>query len=184
MSERQSGTRLQAGCVAERLRGQVRKRTATQILRLGIVPACVLSAFCYYVVATANRTRDVWAPTSAGLVEPVDTGSRFGTVPRAAQSSPSKSLEVELLTITRQGMSPKELNLHKTRFILAVDNRSETRIVTLQLDRADGGGRVDGAIVPLEKLDWRTIVDVPAGHYVLGEASHPEWRCLITLNPN
>jgi hypothetical protein len=138
------------------------------------------------LAARAHNRPSRPVPVSTALLtpEPVNSSSLLKPPALAAQSAASKALEVELVTIHREGMYPKEMNLHKTRFLLAVDNRSETRVITLQLDRAGGGGRVDGALVPLEKLDWRTVVDVAPGSYVLSEANHPEWKCQITVSAN
>jgi hypothetical protein len=184
MSRRHQRTGLSDSSVIEVPRGRRPRRATAGTWRVCIGAACFLCTICFLAASIAKRSHaalagePVWSPELASprsVVKPLTL---------TAQSPPQKNLEVVLVTIERQGIYPKEINLHKTRFILAVDNRAEVRSVTLQLDRADGGGRVDGAIVPLEKLDWRTLVDVPPGHYVLSEANHPEWRCLITTSAN
>jgi hypothetical protein len=52
---------------------------------------------------------------------------------------------------------------------LALSNNAKAALQTVQMQK----GRVD----------WVKAFDLPAGEYVLSEASHPNWKCTITVKP-
>ena len=66
--------------------------------------------------------------------------------------------------------------------MLFVDNRSGLEEVTLRVDRV-AGPRLHEVRVPREMLDWNEEINLTPGQYVLTEASHPDWVCRITVNP-
>ncbi len=100
----------------------------------------------------------------------------------AQASTEEEPLTVELITILPTGFEPAEITRPKGRFILAVDNRSELEDCEFEIKRV-GGNRLHRVRVPREKLDWRGIVELPAGTYVVTEVNHPDWVCRITITP-
>lgn len=91
-------------------------------------------------------------------------------------------VETELVTITPTGFDPAEITRPQGRFILKVDNRGGLEEVTLQLDGLRGG-REREVRVRRTALDWRDLLDLRPGAYVLREAGHPGWACRITITP-
>jgi hypothetical protein len=96
------------------------------------------------------------------------------------QMPATQRVEAELITLTPSGFEPSEINRTEGRFLLAVDNRSGIREITLRLER-ENGGRLQEIRLPIGKLDWRHWVDLPPGRYILAEAGHSEWICSITI---
>jgi hypothetical protein len=64
-----------------------------------------------------------------------------------------------------------------------VNNHSELPDVELRLMR-ETGGRLHGARVPQEQINWSDVVDLHPGRYVLTEANHPDWVCHIIVAPH
>ena len=89
-------------------------------------------------------------------------------------------IEAELITIAPHGFEPTELTRPRGRFVLMIENRSGLEAVTLRLTR-EGGPRIREKRVPREEPDWSEVIDLEPGRYLLSEANHPDWVCLITI---
>src|SRR5262249_31100992 len=103
----------------------------------------------------------------------------------AAQQTPAAAATPEplgqlLITIRPTGFDPPEIVHAKGKFLLSVDNRSGLQVVDLALD-SEQGNRLNAKRVPRENLDWREIVDLNPGAYLLKEANHPNWVCRIRI---
>jgi hypothetical protein len=94
-------------------------------------------------------------------------------------SSPER-IEAELIKIGPNGFEPAEITRAEGRFLLAIENRSGLGEITLLLNREDGNTRF---LIPTRKKRhaWRDVIAPRPGSYVLTEANHPYWRCLITI---
>jgi hypothetical protein len=102
---------------------------------------------------------------------------------RAAQAvtKPSPTLlATEVVTLSPKGFEPSEITRPADKFFLLISNQSGLRSVNLQLNRLRGARLIEKEL-PVGKNDWRNVVDLPAGQYVISEANHPEWTCAITL---
>ncbi len=93
---------------------------------------------------------------------------------------PISPLESELITITRRGFEPREITRPAGSFLLFLENRSGLRAIVLQLKSGNGEG-VREARLTREDSDWNSVVTLPAGRYLLTEANHPRWSCVITI---
>jgi hypothetical protein len=103
----------------------------------------------------------------------------------AAESGFSAHLDAQRITIRPEGFEPAEIFRPAGRFLLAVNDRSGARDLVLTLAR-DNGQRLHRTRMrdTPRKHQWRQIVNLPPGRYVLSEANHPEWVCRITLTAN
>jgi hypothetical protein len=97
-----------------------------------------------------------------------------------APASGAGRVEAVVITLRPDGFQPAEIKRPKGRFILAINHRAWLPEVALQLDREDGG-RAKEVKVHRNKPNWREMVDLPPGQYVLREAGHPDWACRITI---
>lgn len=91
-------------------------------------------------------------------------------------------MEVELITVRPHGFVPAEITRPQGRFLLGINNRSGLEEVDLRLFR-EAGGVVREVRVNRKKPDWRELVNLPPGRYVLKEAARPGWACRITIMP-
>jgi hypothetical protein len=89
-------------------------------------------------------------------------------------------IQAELITIVPHGFEPEELTRPRGRFLLMIDNRSGLESVALGLTR-EGGPRVREMRIPREGPDWSEVVDPEPGRYLLSEANHSDWVCVITI---
>jgi hypothetical protein len=87
--------------------------------------------------------------------------------------------EAELLRLTTKGFEPAEITRPAGKFLLGVTNRTGLPELSLLLInenlRSVGGKRLG------REMSWRRVLDLPPGQYALGEASHPDWVCRITI---
>lgn len=98
-----------------------------------------------------------------------------------AQSATTiQRMKVALVVIRPYGFEPGEMTHSAGRVLLVVYNRSGLKHITLRLDR-EAGNRLREVNVPREKRDWRELVDLTPGNYLLTEANHPKWACRITI---
>jgi hypothetical protein len=125
------------------------------------------------VIALAPFTAPTWwnKPGSAN-------NSAAQQTPTAAPTS--EPLGQLLITIRPTGFDPREVVNAKGKFLLSVDNRSGLEVVNLQLD-TEQGNRLHTKRVPRENLDFREIVNLNPGTYLLKEANHPDWVCRIQI---
>jgi hypothetical protein len=102
--------------------------------------------------------------------------------PPAPRASKSDGVQAEIISIRPGGFEPARITRPKGRFILVVNNRSWLEEIDLRLERGDGSP-VSKARRARNKPDWREVVDLSPGRYVLKEANNPGWACRITITP-
>jgi hypothetical protein len=110
------------------------------------------------------------------------------TLPEIVKAAPTSvvpqrrgaDIQAELITIVPHGFEPQELTRPRGRFLLMIDNRSGLETVTLRLT-LEGGPRVREISVPREEPDWSEVIDLDPGRYLLTEANHSDWVCVITI---
>jgi hypothetical protein len=96
------------------------------------------------------------------------------------ENSAQERVETELITIQPGGFEPAEITRPQGRIRLAVDNRSGNNEVLLRFEREASQHQHEFSI-PGSKLDWREVMELQPGTYLLSEANHPEWVCRITI---
>jgi hypothetical protein len=101
-----------------------------------------------------------------------------------ASAAQDADLNVELVTIKPYGFEPEELKLSKGRFLLAIDNRSRQREVSLQLTSLATSVKSQVTQMAKGNVNWNRLLDLQPGEYVLTEANHPQWTCKITITGN
>jgi hypothetical protein len=135
------------------------------------------------VIAFIGLTGIVWAWLApAGKAQPSPPAIiASASLPVSTQESASgERLEAEIITITRTGFEPAEITRSEGRFLLAIQDRSGLAELKLRVSREGEGAQF---LVPTLKKRrvWRDVVNPPRGRYLLTEANHPEWRCLIAI---
>jgi len=109
------------------------------------------------------------------------SSERIGTSFTHPMSQRNRSnIESEVITITPHGFEPQAINRPQGRFLLMIDNRSGLTTNTPQLTR-EVGGRLLDLIVRREEPNWSDVIELQPGRYILSEAGHPNWICLITI---
>ncbi|HEU4871385.1 MAG TPA: hypothetical protein VFT08_11080 [Pyrinomonadaceae bacterium] len=144
--------------------------------RLSITVVISVTLVLVVVAALAMRVRPRSGPTSKST-STKDLDRRALALPTTPQSD---RVESELITILPNGFQPAEITRPRGRFLLAVENRSGISAVDFRLD-AGLGNRVFQVNRTWERADWNEMLHLPPGRYVLTEASHPEWQCVITI---
>lgn len=102
------------------------------------------------------------------------------TEPATSTVDSQARIESEVFTLRPTGFEPSQITRPTGAFVLAVDNRSGLEEIRLRLDREDGS-RADQISIPGKKLDWREVVNLSPGNYLLREVNHSDWLCRITI---
>ena len=103
--------------------------------------------------------------------------------PATLQGTPRQERpETERVTLRPTGFEPAQITRPQGEFILAADNLSGLREVTLILER-ETGERVREQRVNVERFKWRAQLTLHPGRYLVREANHPEWVCALTITP-
>jgi hypothetical protein len=117
-------------------------------------------------------------------------GSRRGwfkkNVGVAASAPAADHVESELITLRPFGFDPAEIKRPAGEVVFVISNRSHQQNVSLTLSRVQGAmltGKVKDVGLKKRQVNWLDRFNLPPGDYVLTEASHPEWKCAITLTP-
>jgi hypothetical protein len=121
------------------------------------------------VLAVSARS---WLPAAA-TNEPL--------VSAAAPASPTTApLEAELIVLRPSGFEPVEITRPAGEFLLTFHNRSGLEEVNLLIN-LESGATLREERIPLERPNWRRVVAIPPGRYVITEANHPDWVCRVTI---
>ena len=96
-----------------------------------------------------------------------------------------RQLEAERISLRPTGFEPAIITRPAGRFLLAINDRSGDSDTQITFAR-ETGERLHTIRMrdTARKHEWRNVIDVPPGSYVVYEASHPEWTCRIVLTPN
>lgn len=116
-------------------------------------------------------------PRLAAMGALLPTQSKQAAVPVPA------NLDARVIVLRQLGFEPSQITHTKGRFLLVVHNRSGLQDVQFSLAREAGPHVVD-VRTPKEQPNWRSIIDLTPGNYILTDADHPEWICHITITPN
>jgi len=108
----------------------------------------------------------------------------LGLVRTHVNSSQSRNnrLEAESITVRDQGFEPASLSRPPGRFLIAVDNRSHSANLELQILQVGSNARYSKQMRG-KQLRWREVIELPVGEFILTETNHPAWRCQITISP-
>lgn len=133
------------------------------------------------VAAASLAAARAWRAPGAENVSRISIAPAGQEARDAAQGKPSgERVEAEVITLLPTGFEPAEITPSSGKFLLQVSNRSGLPEVNLQLEGENGDRRRE-VNVPRRKLDWREVVRLPRGTYLLSEANHPEWQCRIII---
>lgn len=158
-------------CNRQRSKAKGRHRAATlSILGIGV------SIICAAMSLSARAYKR--APGS----EPgaVNSGAASQPVRNPSAIPVSAGLQVERVAILPSGFEPEEIARPAGPFLLAVDNATVFSEASLTLSH-EGGSAVAAANLPQRKMQWREVVDLTPGYYLLTDAKHPGFVCRITI---
>jgi hypothetical protein len=142
--------------------------------RIKLVAACAAVAAVFTGAAGYAYTLKAASPLTPAVASDAAQDSA------SPGASTTVRVETERVTIRPGGFEPAEITRPQGEFILAVDNMSGLRELTLSIDR-EHGGHVQERHVTLEQLKWKTRLNLPPGRYVVKEAAHPDWVFTLTI---
>lgn len=134
--------------------------------RLSLLFGCVAVLSVFAIVMIQAKSRNVVRPIAAAQTE--------------------ARLETELITVRRFGFDPPAIKRPAGDFQFFITNRSQSRELSLTLSRVEGNrpsDKVKDVGFRKGQVKWAERFNLPPGDYVLTEASHPDWKCTITLTP-
>lgn len=105
---------------------------------------------------------------------------------RTIAAQADEGLEIEQITVRRFGFEPAAITRSAKGFMLNFSNHSGLPVLALSLNKLQSNSPVAKLTeVSLKRGQgyWTTYLNLAPGEYELAEASHPEWKCRITLTP-
>lgn len=111
---------------------------------------------------------------------------QFQPETRIASQSESRRdrVEAEVITLLSTGFQPAQITRPRGRFLILIDNQSDSDDLTLKLDSVTGQ-RVREVRQKKEERLFRQLEDLPPGEYLLtASAGTEEWVCRITITPH
>jgi hypothetical protein len=112
-------------------------------------------------------------------------GAATLTIAGPTQDEPeqqAKDVQVLRLTLRPDGFERSELRLLSGRYLFVVKNRTGLDQYALRLNR-EGHGIQSEAHPQRHQREWRELINLTPGEYVLTESTHPEWACRLTITP-
>ena len=146
----------------------LRKLTKLQFIAFGLMALVGLSTFAF-------SWRD-WVSKSTSKAAVVAVA--------AVQTGPpevySGLLVQELLTLRPTGFDPAEITIPSGNFIFSIDNLSGLDTVNLTLAE-EKKNKLKDIKIESKNRDWREVINLKTGVYILSETSNPSWTCRITV---
>lgn len=140
-------------------------------IRMARLLPAALVILCLVAVAAGMGVRSGWfAKLSGG----------------AASAQATDKVESELITVRRFGFEPAVIKRPAGEVVFVINNRTHLQDLSLTLTRVQGNkptDKVKDVGMKRGHVNWIDRFNLPPGDYVLTEASHPEWKCAITLTP-
>lgn len=137
-------------------------KTAVRTLLIVLVGAAAVASAHLIRAALAKKV-----PEAAGVAYPVQ---------------PPNVLETQRITLRPTGFEPAEVTRPAGRFLLAINDRSGQRDSSFVLRRSTGERLREFRLRETpRKFEWREVVNLPPGSYVLSDTSNPERVCHILL---
>jgi hypothetical protein len=156
----------------------------TLSMRVRRVLAAGALLFALAVITVATVTWAKHRSTTVSVASAVRTNaSTVSKTETAVPQQPRRAIadfESELITVTPHGFEPREISRPRGRFLLMIDNRSGLAEFSPRLSR-EAGPTLTNINLPREEPDWSELLNLPPGRYLLTEANHPRWSCLITI---
>ncbi len=141
----------------------LRKLTKLQFIAFCLMALLGLSAFAF--------SWSDWLSKPAATITAVQTG------PPEVYSG---LLVQELLTLRSTGFDPAEITIPSGNFLLSVDNLSGLATVNLALAE-EKKDKLKDIKIESKNRDWREVINLKTGVYLLSEANNPKWTCRITV---
>jgi hypothetical protein len=93
-----------------------------------------------------------------------------------------KFTPIVIPTLTRFGFEPRSFTVPDGKYLLLVRNKSGIEDVEFQLQIKDGP--IEAKEKPIKgKKFFEKSLNLRPGEYILGESSHKDWTCSITVMP-
>ena len=138
------------------------------------VPAAVI-----VLIATATLASFHWRRSIPTVTTAAKTSSHTTLVQQRDE------LRSERITLRPTGFEPDVITRPVGRFLLAVNDRTGRSDTTIKIVGETGQQLHAVALRDNpRKHEWRKVLSLPPGRYVISEANHPEWTCRIVLTPN
>jgi uncharacterized cupredoxin-like copper-binding protein len=103
-------------------------------------------------------------------------------VPKAQPIQAQSMLETQRITLTPMGFEPAEVTRPAGRFLLAINDRSGQRDSSFVLRHSTGERLREFRVGETHrKHEWREVVNLPPGRYLLSDVENPEHVCHFLL---
>jgi hypothetical protein len=158
-----------------KVKSALSRRTRRIFLSLAAASAAALFFFVYPAVSARHGAAQ---ETDQTPPEPPAADGAHAAEPQG--NGPADRLDAELITARPNGFEPSEITRADGRFLLMLENRSGIEDLSLKILRQNGE-RLHETRLSDKLLDWRGMVNLPPGHYVLTESKHPAWRCQLVI---
>ena len=154
-------------------------------LLAAILLTTTVSAAVAFNTTSSGTEKPSAKPTEAtAAAQPAEPGTEVEpSFTKTLQAgSEEEDLRVLLVAIRPSGFEPKEITLPAGDYLVVVRNRSGSDEFDLRLERNTGQILRE---VPARrfKRDWKQILQLTPGNYVIRETNHPDWICRITITP-
>jgi hypothetical protein len=88
--------------------------------------------------------------------------------------------ERAVIRVLTSGFNPAEVSGEAGSYRVAVTRPSGEEEVKLEL-RSASGELIQELVMPQQKLDWTTLIELQRGSYTLRVVNHPQWMCRISV---
>lgn len=88
---------------------------------------------------------------------------------------------VELVVLQPYGFEPAVIHRKPGQFLLVVENHSSV-LAGLSLSISNSLAQpLRQTTMPLQRLNWDSVLDLQAGTYTLAAGNNPNWKCSIVI---
>jgi len=137
-------------------------KTAGPILLIVLIATAVVASAHFISTALAKKVLK-----AARVAQPIQ---------------PPNMLETQRITLTPMGFEPADITRPAGRFLLAINDRSGQGDKSFVLRRSTGEQLREFRLAGTpRKHEWREVVNLPPGRYLLTDSENPEHICHLLL---
>lgn len=144
------------------------------IIFITVCAACAMAVRAYNPNASAAVGKN-----EAGITHPTAPASEALQSPL---SDIDENTEVELVMLRPHGFEPAVITRKPGKFLLVVKNHSGVVEGVALSVRNSAAQSLQQANLPLQRMNWDSVLNLQPGAYTLTADNNPDWSCSIVIS--
>jgi len=157
----------------------MRRQTLSHALKFKVALIIICLFVCVGAAAVgARHLLTLSAAEDAAAAAPIP----LTAAARPQEDEGGEKVKAVVFNLRPEGFEPAEVMLAAGEYLLVFNNRTGLDEFALRMER-EGHGTMREAHPHKLKREWRQLLRLTPGTYVVTELNHPEWTLRVTVTP-